>query len=103
MLYVRREKELGALTPQLDQILIQADLARIRTEHPVRGRVLGKLRPRSLRQLGVDCWHIHMRAINHQEFPVAHLLDLPGIISGAADCPRSILRVLLELLRCLRV
>lgn len=34
---------------------------------------------------------------------MAHLLDLPRIISGAADCPRSILRVLLELLRCLRV
>ncbi len=41
-----------------------------------------------------------MRAIYHQEFPMVQLLDLPGIICGAADCPRSILRVLLVLLGC---
>jgi len=103
MLYVRREKELGALAPQLDQVLVQADLARIRTEYPVRERLLGKLRPRPLCQLRGDCRHIDVGAIDHQEFPVAHLLDLPGIICGAADRPRCILRVLLVLLRCLQV
>ena len=104
MLYVGgREKELGALAPQLHQVLVQADLARIRTEDPVRRRVLGKLRPRSLPLLRGDFRHIDVGAINHKKFPMAHLLDLPGIICGAADRPRCILRVLLVLLRCLQV
>ena len=44
-----------------------------------------------------------MRTVDHQKFPVVHLLNLPGIVGGATDRPRSILRVLLVLLRWLRV